>query len=273
MTPREEPLSLPQWLNELLPEDRPVKELHVYDESQHVIYSDGTQREFADLEEVHNDGYEPDADTRVFNHRTKAKDESEGLFGTVNHVSYRLPNGFYGMVFSHTDADRRKRLEDNYAEALERIAAYRESPQDFLLAWQMIDKHPGFWTLAVDYSENPWFWETEGYCSKLRQYVYRNDDGKVIVSLEAGGHVPTRQNFDTGVDDVDYRGHYGDWRLEVGAASFEDAILELAARVVICFNDDGSDRADAEETFAAVKPEWVKDLEGRLDDLEDPTES
>ena len=60
--------------------------------------------------------------------------------------------------------------------------------------------------------------------------------------------------------------HYGDWRLELEASSFEEAILALAHRVSICFKPDGTDREGATEILEDHKPEWIIELEERMKD-------
>ena len=253
--------TLPDWLDELLPADRPIQLLHVTDDEISITYPDGARSVHASLQEADEALREPDFDTKVVDERA----EADGVFGRSS-VSFPAEKGYVGMIFTHTDADRRRGLERDYEQSQRAIRRYRADPQDFASAWTMLDTHPAFWALSVDYEKAPWHWNTSGYCSKLRQYVYADRKRGTIVRLEAGSHVPTKQNFDTGGEDVNYLEHYGDWRLELEASSFEEAILALAHRVSICFKPDGTDREGATEALEDFKPEWVAELEARMED-------
>lgn len=253
--------TLPDWLDELLPPERPVQVLRVTDDDITITLPDGSFNSYASLREADAALRESDFDTQVEDERT----EADGVFGRSS-VSFPVEKGYVGMIFTHTDADRRRGLERDYEQSQRAIRRYRADPENFVNAWIMLDTHPAFWTLSVDYEKAPWHWNTSGYCSKLRQYVYADRNRGTVVRLEAGSHVPTKQNFDTGGEDVNYLEHYGDWRLELEASSFEEAILALAHRVSICFNPDGTDREGATEALEDFKPEWVTELEARMED-------
>ncbi len=101
---------------------------------------------------------------------------------------------------------------------------------------------------------------------KVHQSVWKDrhcdsDPEQVLVGLEAGSHV---ENNDKG--EPTYNSHYGDWRLEVVGNTFEEAVVKLAARVVLCFNNDGTDKP--EDSIDLPKPQWVAELEERLDEID-----
>lgn len=253
---------LPEWLEKLLPEDRPVQTLHVSDDEITIKYPDGAYETCESLRQADSRLNVNDYDTSVIDDRSGPDD-----FLGRGTVSFPVENNYVGIIFSHTDADRRSILEDAYEYAYSAFKRYYADPNNFVKAWQMLDTHPAFWTLVTDHESNPWSWNTEGYCSKIRQRVGIYD-GEVYVSLEAGGHVPSLQNPDTGEDELNYKTHYGDWRLEVVGESFEDAVIKLANRVSICFKPDGTDRPEAEHVLENYKPDWIYDLEERLANLD-----
>lgn len=241
--------TLPDWLNELLPPDRPLQVLRVTDDEITVTLPDGSRNSYSSLREANAALLGSHFDTQVVDERA----EADGVFGRSS-VCFPAEKGYVGMIFTHTDADRRKSLERDYEQSQRAIRRYKADPQDFVSAWTMLDRHPAFWTFGIGYDEDPWYWNTAGYCSKLRQYVYADRQRGTIVRLEAGSHVPT------------YMEHYGDWRLELEASSFEEAILALAHRVSICFKPDGTDREGATEILEDHKPEWIIELEERMKD-------
>lgn len=252
--------SLPAWLYELLPSDRPIQNLLVTDDQISITFPDGARESFDSLREADGRLCSTEFDTTI----TDKRSEPDELLGRGS-VTYSTENGYTGVIFAYTDADRRASLQDDYKDSRKAIEAYLADPQDFAKAWTMIDQHPAFWTFMTG-PKSPWYWNTSGYCSKIRQSVYTDKSGNPYIVLEAGGHVPTRQNFDTGEDDVNYTEHYGDWRLELSAPTFEEAIKKLAGRIAICFNPDGTDREGAYEILEDSKPEWIRDLEGQIAD-------
>lgn len=250
--------SLPNWLEELLPEPTAPHVLSTLEENGELILRvtspDGETTGFQKISEVdnarHKGGWDLTIEDDVYERFGKGRD-----YGML---SYELEDSRYvGMLMAHSDGKRRATLERAYADFLEDKQLYDWAPRDFVKAWRFIDSHPAFWT-AHDLDEHPWYWETEGYGSKIRQYIYASKDGGPVVQLEAGGHVPHA----THPEGKRYSEHYGDWRLEVRARSFEDAILELAFRVSRAFDAQGNSLDESEFPYDA--PEWIKELRERI---------
>lgn len=255
--------SLPNWLEAVLPEPTAPHVLSTLEENGQRILRitspDGETTDFQKISEVdnarHTGGWDLTIEADVYDHFSSGR-----AHGMLSYPSER--EGYVGMLLAYSDEKRRENLERAYADFLEAKQLYEWDPKDFVKAWRFIDSHPAFWT-AYDIDEHPWHWETEGYGSKLRQYVYSSQkDGLPVVNLEAGGHVP----HSTSPRGKAYSEHYGDWRLEVRARSFEEAILELAFRVSKAFDDQGNSLD--EEEFPYEAPEWIKELSERIDEEE-----
>ena len=253
--------SLPDWLESLLPEQIQPHVLSTVEADGErllrVIAPDGEFTDFQKLAEVdrarHSGGWDLTIEDDVYEHFSEGR-----RHGMLTYPSER--DGYVGMLMAYSDGKRRASLERAYAEFLEAKQLYEWDPKDFVKAWQFIDSHPAFWT-AYDLDEHPWYWETQGYCSKLRQHVSTSSrDGLPVVSLEAGGHVPEA----TSSKGKAYSEHYGDWRLEVRARSFEEAILELAFRVSRAFDAQGNSLSEDEFPYEA--PEWINELRERIAD-------
>lgn len=242
---------LPQWLNELLPEPATPQLLAVTaDNRLELIQPDGSAQVFDTLEEAYNASRENDLDLNIAPAVAEREGEKDTFF--LSFPSER--DGFRTMVMGYTDQDRLDSLKRGYGDFLENAKRYAEAPEDFVKAWRFLDTHPAFWT-AMDLQEKPFYLAQEGHANKLRLSVYR-DNGETVVELETGSHVPP-----------EYATHYGDWRLEITASTYELAVVELAKRVALTHNLDGTDAEGADEIFE--KPNWVKDLEERLEEYKD----
>jgi len=244
---------LPSWLNELLPEDRPLQTLS-YDASRKLflVERDNKKLEYEDIASAHEAINEVDYDLIADQSAVKQ------LGGRRGFLTYKTDDGNYGVILDHTDEDRRRGLETNFEDFLNVAKTYHDDPHDFLKSWNYINDHPVFWTRLKD---SFWHWETTGYLTNHAHFGVWEDEGKVLYSIDAGGHV------EGSLDHVEpYVTHYADWRLEVVDISFEKAVIQLAERVAICFHDDGTDRENAKEILERVKPQWVTDLEQRLND-------
>lgn len=239
---------LPQWLNELLPEASTPQLLAVTaDNKLELIQPDGSAQVFETLEEAYNASRENDLDLNIAPEVAEHEGEEDAFFLTFPSEDKR----FQTLVMGYTDQDRIDNLKRSYEDFLERAEAYAKDPEDFVKAWAFVDTHPAFWT-APDLENKPFFWVQDGHSSHLRLSVHRHE-GKVAVELETGSHVPP-----------EYNSHYGDWRLEVFADTYELAVIELAKRVALSHNLDGTDAEGADEIFE--KPDWVKELEERLEE-------
>lgn len=244
---------LPVWLETLLPERSEPEvlstvlvgtELRVL----RLTAPSGSSRDFQTLAQVADAHQGSDLDLAI-------EDEVYSYFADeYNFLSYPVDEpGYTGMLMGYTDERRQEGLEEAYAAFLENQRLYGEDPDDFVRAWSYIDSHPAFWT-AFDLAGHPWHWETQGYCSKLRQSVRRSKAGEIRLSLDGGGHV----EHSLGPGQQAYSQHYGDWRLEVTADSFESAIMKLALRVSYAFDSQGE--SFSEDQFPYPVPEWVLEL-------------
>lgn len=247
--------SLPNWLEDVLPEPVAPHVLStVMQDGERVLRvtsPEGETINFKGLKEAdearHSNDWDLAIEDEVYEHF--GKDRAHGM------LTYELEElGYVGMLMGQSDAKRRASLERDYADFLEAKQLYDSDPENLVKAWRFIDCHPAFWT-AYNLDKHPWHWETYGYGSKIRQEVYASSkDGLPVVSLEAGGHVPHAATPNT----TAYSEHYGDWRLEVRARSFEEAIIELAFRTSKAFDAQGNSLG--EEDFPYATPEWIKDL-------------
>ena len=258
------PIELPRWLEDLLPEQRVPQRLStVISEggSRVLRLTDPNGSDYSDFDSI----AEVAEANRTADQDLTIDDEVYEHFSERGHLlSYPYPNGksgYVGILFSHTDQRRRESLESSYRTSLENQSAYEGDPTSFILAYRFIDSHPAFWT-SFDVEKHPWHWETQGYCSKIRQSVWSKDDGGYRISLEGGGHV----EISTGPGSKPYTEHYGDWRLEATADSFEEAIVGFAARLILAFDSEGNSLS--EDGFPYPVPEWVQELKIRTSDEE-----
>lgn len=248
---------LPNWLKDLLPE--PVQphvikakkqgsEVEIQLESPDGSYT--TYSDFGDLSKAKaKNGVDVLFDESM---KTEFKDNFIG-----DMLLFPLSNGNSGAILAYSDENRQASLENAYQLFLKAEREYRNDPRNFVKAWNFIDTHPAFWTCS-NLKANPWQWQTEGYCSKLIQYV-SNENGKPVISLSGGGHVPVATH---GTQEP-YTEHYGDWRLEVYSETFETAIIELAFRVSKSFTNEGESLS--EEHFPQEPPAWVTELRDRME--------
>jgi hypothetical protein len=148
----------------------------------------------------------------------------------------------------------RQQRDDDFVAICARLT---DRPDDPAVAWTYLRHHPIFWRpapprhLDVDIAELSatdlaratdarWLVDTDGL-RNLDLRLGRGDDGTLQVSLEHGPHL--------WVDDITP----GDWtyfaasgqatcdpRLNVQAATYEDAVVALAARVRAVYGDDRS---------------------------------
>lgn len=251
--------ALPGWLRALLPAPREPSVLDLSSDDQLTLRSPGGRLEtFGSLPEAHEAARDAEGDLRITDAVLERFGDGPLVYDSED------GDGYSDVVFSYTDADRLTHLQCAYRDFLDIAKAYEADPTDFFCAWRFVDRHPAFWT-APDLDRRPWHWDVSGYASRLTLSVWRQDEelgrggvGPVIVSREAGGHVPVDEQRGTR-----YRDHSRDWRLGVDAHSYEHAIILLAERVAMCFELDGSVRpADA---VALDKPSWVTEFESWVD--------
>lgn len=248
---------LPAWLNDILPENTEPA-LVTAEDGKFVISLGETREEFTDFREAvaaldaNYGDYKLDATVVEATKEINVFDK----FG----IGLEEEDGMVRLVIGMNDEKRRKILSEGYSDFLEAAQNYEEDP-NFVTAWNFIDRHPAFWT-AHDIDAFPFSWNQSGHMSHVRIDVYNDDDGAPRVLIETGGHVEKADSANKA-----YSMHYGDWRLDVVGETYEDAVLQLAKRVALAFNPDGSDREDTKDLFEKIKPEWVRDLEERIDEL------
>lgn len=247
MSTEKELPALPQWLQEALPKPKAPQVASLTSEGKILLTQPtGESETYATLEEFYRA-------SREHEHDLKIEAEVNEAFGEGKHfLSFPNNDRTFTLVMGHTDEDRIKHLQYAYDEFLEVAEKYQQDPTDFARAWRFVDLHPAFWVLEDE--EHRFHWKTEGHTNRVCVGVYRLETGETLVELETGSHTP------------DYLQHYGDWRLELGAFTYEEAFIELARRVHLLQNLDGTDREVDEEIFE--KPEWVKELEERIKDFD-----
>lgn len=124
--------------------------------------------------------------------------------------------------------DPRERAAIEYWSFLETAKDYIAEPKSFVKSYAFLDNHPAFWHLHR-HGELDWIFD--GFASKFYTMVFPTDkyETGVMVGFEAGGTAPGHIL------------HYHDLRLDTYAGSFEDAYVQLAAKVHEHFDLDGTD--------------------------------
>jgi len=184
------------------------------------------------------------------------------------------------MLLSLTDDDRYCLLKWAWEEFKAKDAAWR-SDVNFFNSWHWLDAHPAFWTRSYPYhSDDPkwkesmlWDWETEGYCQKIYLVTMQADDGSVVVALELGAHVPESDKYLEAVKEAvivadAYQEHYHDYRLDIYAATYEEAIIAAARSVDKFYNMDGSEKPGVHYEPSELEKELeqsIKETDGCLD--------
>jgi hypothetical protein len=118
-----------------------------------------------------------------------------------------------------------------YHKFLESTLRYEKNPDNFRTAWNWLDRHPAFWSHR---SEDDFYWSTENN-SRIWMGVSANREGNTVIMLEHGAAVRDSRTH-----------HYHDLRLDIYAPTYEEAIIQLAAKVYQFFEVDGSERKDVE---------------------------
>lgn len=246
---------LPKWLEDLLPTAV----------EPHIIKAQKQDNKTIILLEA-PDGSITAYDNFIELSKAKATNSIDVIFDESMKVEFKdnfigdmllfpLSNGNSGSIISYSDNNRLEFLQKAYESFLNFEEEYTKDSKDFVAAWNFIDTHPAFWTCA-SLKDTPWQWSTNGYCSKIAQYVTRKN-GKTTVSLSGGGHVPVATY---GIKEP-YTEHYADWRLEAYSDTFEEAVIELAFRVSKSFNNEGESLA--EESFPQDPPSWLLELRNK----------
>lgn len=165
------------------------------------------------------------------------------------------------MLFSSTDSDTEWLAKHDYLQFLQAQLRYEADPTDFLKAWSFVDKHPAFWTRHKAES-NQWSTSNNG---DVWVGVSSNKKGKPVIMLETGQAIePERTST------------YHDLRLDVYAATYEEAFVELAALVHKFFNYDGTEKENVEYEKSQLELDLDASLAAYREetgiDLENPSE-
>lgn len=254
-----ETLNLPKWLSEILPEPADSIVLTLSEDGKLLmVYPDGTQEARKTLEEITELHDESGLDMRV-------ESEVFSKYGyTSRFLSFPVEGGkFMRVITSVTDEKRIGWLSNSYRESLENIERFR-GDATFFNAWKVVDSHPAYW-LNRDIHKHPFTWQTYGHCSELRQHLTSKEEfGELnLICLETGAHITESYN-----EDLHYKERYGDWKLSIVAPTFEEALISLAHRTLLIFNDDGSDREEDSYKDQIEKPHWVDEIEETLKDID-----
>jgi len=136
-------------------------------------------------------------------------------------------SNFSRLLLSWTSGDEILGLKYTYADFLKLDKEFRESPEDWTLAYRWLRAHPVFWYVTPT---QPFSWVTDDGFEHVWTWVTRHK-GKSYVALEHGAAVDPERTH-----------HYHDPRFDVSAPSFEKAYLKLAKKVDKYYNTDGSEK-------------------------------
>lgn len=162
------------------------------------------------------------------------------LLGDYSHVSEAsllgsifipLEGGSSRILISYTDSDRCSSLRSQYLISLKTALNYMKRPDNFLTAWRFIDTHLYNWYLPKGETS----WRTDGACQNIEIRPYRTDvkspmDAEVFIDLTPLSAMEERDSLGLDV------------RLEVSAKTFEQGIIELAARIHQYYTIFGEER-------------------------------
>ena len=192
-------------------------------DGEHFTY-DGTQSPETDLNTF------VETASRVFNNCIRfdssfdALPDVETMGDTMLVVGNRLHMGH---------VDHRFILVGHFWGWLDEAREYLLNPTDFLSSYCFVTGHPAFWYKHHQDDER---WNTN-YSGFWHTAVYSDTRPTGVVHMmEAGATVPGTSH------------HYRDTRMDVWADTYEDAIVQLAAKVDKTFDLDGTDNEYDKET-------------------------
>lgn len=243
-----EETKLPSWLNELLPEPKqPVAISYDADTKTAVNnYADGSTEVFDDIGQAYDVAESKGVGTEF----SSSVEREFGLFVSI--PSDR--ESFSRMLIPGSEVSHLNSLKYSYlAWTTGNLSWYEQSPDDFMAAYYFLDGHPCFWIKRT--GGDAYDWETQGYASRLWHHPSYDDSKNVVHMMEAGAHVPG-----------EYNQHYHDFRLDVYADSYENAIIETAALVHKFFNPNGTEREGVEYEKSQIELD-LDEAAKRLEDL------
>lgn len=255
-------ITLPEWLRNILPS---VKTPYMvdYNVNQSTYVIKNPSREIASEHDTLVDAYEAA-------HDLNSQDEDSGGLDITDSVPEVRDNKFGRKMLSVptensnflralmfiTDAERLDMLKyDYYSWLRNSLVDFENDPEGFLTSYYFLDGHPCFWThdniLGSD--DFTFSWKTEGHVLDIWHHPTLDDNGNLVFRMETGDHV-----------EPDYTSHYHDLRLDVYSDSYENAIIEMAAKVHKFFAPDGSERENVEYEKSDLEltlEEQAKELE------------
>lgn len=163
--------------------------------------------------------------------------ENEWLPGLIG---IKTGNSCERTYISSTDWNSLSILENAYSSWIDFATnRYPAAPHNFIDAYYFIDGHPALWTREKPSGESMNFdnWRTSGHAMRLwsAPFVSKESPTGIYFQLEAGPHV---------APDYTYTSH--DLRLDVSGTSYEDAIIQLAAKIDKFYDIDGTERPNVE---------------------------
>lgn len=146
------------------------------------------------------------------------------------------------LLISHDVIDRVEFLKAEYAYFLKLDMEYKNNPENWALAYKWVETHPAFWHRL---ESNPNNWEIQsGWKACYTNVYYDEVRGEHTVTFEHGPYVDELEFFLD--DDVEQptlsrvvSSH--DTRLDIAAASFEEAYVAFAKAVAQNFDNHGND--------------------------------
>lgn len=136
------------------------------------------------------------------------------------------------MLLSHTDEDVEYLIKLEYYQFLKATDTYESDPSDFMVCFYWLDAHPAFWSRSEAGGTQ---WQTWGHNNSFSIDVSKSSGSGITVFVETGSAVEPERTS-----------HYHDLRLDVSASTYEQCVIELAAKVHKFFDVEGNERVNVE---------------------------
>jgi len=237
---REDLPELPSWLLKAIPEPEPPLTIDAGDSPEGVLlfFPGGAEVKCSSLLEAQKVFDESELRLKFTDELLAREESNKNTLGRA--IFVKLPSGNSRILTEDYDAGEILDLRESYYISLQAIERFLANPNDYLLAWDFINKHPAFW-LNNNIERFPYHWETDNGTKQISQYVYSHE-GETVIRLEIGGHI-----------EPEYKHTYGDYRLHPRGKTHEEALLNLAKRVHFVFNEDGTDRGTSIDTVDVLE--------------------
>lgn len=139
------------------------------------------------------------------------------------------------VLFSYTVNDPKEAMKNAYKEFLQIHELWKENKNDWALAWQWVALHPALWHT---YMTMPNYWETGNGWENHWMSVFKTKKQNKI-SIEHGPFLDVELQDETVTPHVQ-PSH--DYRLDVTAESYEDAVIKFAKKLHKFYNIEGLER-------------------------------